>query len=193
MKLSQSTILNALEAKFDFVKSEAREGILVTLEKLGNIPNTISPKFVFVHIITPHPPYVFGPNGEVRDDVDLDLEGAVWSKNVLYIDQVKFISKKIDEVIGRILAQDGQEPIIVLQSDHGPGGLDIGERMKILDAIYVPAPLRKYVYDDITPVNNFRLILKYLFDYDLELLDDKNLYSTYENPYVFTQIDRELR
>jgi hypothetical protein len=42
-----------------------RDHVHFIFEKLAKVAQKASPKFVFAHIISPHPPFVFGPNGEV--------------------------------------------------------------------------------------------------------------------------------
>ena len=45
--------------------SEVDRGIVrYTLGELPVVTQLRGPKFVFAHILLPHPPYVFGPNGE---------------------------------------------------------------------------------------------------------------------------------
>jgi hypothetical protein len=41
-----------------------RELILFDLEKLQELPAMPGPKFVFAHLVIPHQPFVFGPEGE---------------------------------------------------------------------------------------------------------------------------------
>ena len=40
-----------------------RERTLFALDKLDKLSYIKEPKFVFVHLIVPHPPYVFGATG----------------------------------------------------------------------------------------------------------------------------------
>ena len=58
----------------------------------------------------------------------------------------------------------------------------IKERMSILNAYYVPSACREHLYDTISPVNTFRVLLRSLFDEQLECLPDRVLFSWYDNP-----------
>jgi hypothetical protein len=60
--------------------------------------------------------------------------------------------------------------------------------MPILNAIYLPDAAYEHLYEDITPVNTFRLLLKQYLGADLALLDDRCFYSFYSKPYAFTDV-----
>ena len=53
----------------------------------------------------------------------------------------------------------------------------IKERMRILNAFYVPEKIKKRLYKNITPVNSFRLILSEVIGLDLPLLKDRNFFT----------------
>ena len=147
---------------------------LHTLEKLKALPELAGPKFVFVHFICPHEPFVFGPNDEY-------IAPANWfdySDKQFYLGQYIFISAEIEKVIDVLLDESEIPPIIILQSDHGlrpthPGVVIGGnEWKKILNAMYLPGMDTEMLYDDISPVNTFRLIFNHYFDADYPLLED---------------------
>ena len=107
-----------------------------------------------------------------------------------YKRQLIFINKKVQEMIDRIIINSPDPPIIILQSDHGPLsqlGLEsiYKERMSILNAYYLPNNGQKLLYDNITPVNTFRIIFNYYFGANLKLLIDESYYSTFDQPYKF--------
>ena len=51
-------------------------------------------------------------------------------------------------------------------------------------------PNEKYylLYDDITPVNSFRIIFDSHFQTNLGIVEDKVFFSTYEKPYTLIEI-----
>ena len=57
--------------------------------------------------------------------------------------------------------------------------------MAILNAILLPSHGQESVYPTISPVNIFRLVFKRYFGADLELLQDKSVWSTWQHPYRF--------
>lgn len=194
-----SKILRLL--KFD-LNSFHRERILSIFEKLKNIPKETRPTFTFAHIISPHPPFIFGSNGESRGSEKrftfkdaAEYPGTKEEYKTGYINQLSFIDKKLIETIEEILLDSEKKPIIILQGDHGPSSeidwnnrknlsgvnmlinpkseISIKERSSILNAYYFPNNGSEELYEDISPVNTFRLLLKYYFDYPTELLEDK--------------------
>ena len=171
-----------LQSLFD----EHRTRIRYTLASLPKYAGQAGDYFIYAHIISPHAPYVFGPNGEERNGVDpftlLDNpESEEWTPD-LYRDQVIYISKMILDTLDQILAQSDTRPIIILQADHSNRAYDVvGSsselKMKLLFPIlnaYLLPGLEKDspVYPTITPVNSFRLVFNNYFGTRLDLLDD---------------------
>lgn len=154
-------------------------------EQLLRLSDASGPKFVFVHLLVTHPPYVFGRDGSflrIRQVGDLGEAGS-------YAESMEFCNRNLREVLPKLLAGSSVPPIVILQADEGPypercagdegSGLgvdatDAEVRLKygILNAYYVPAPMRAGLYPTITPVNSFRLLFNTCFGADLPLLPD---------------------
>ena len=147
---------------------------------------------MFYHIDIPHPPFVFGPNGETYTRSE-DMPGhdipesdtTAWEANQekLYIDQVLFINKQILPIIDEILAESQTPPVIILQGDHGTDGQN---RMAIFSSYYVPDDMRSQLYPAISPVNTFRLLFDSLFGTAYGLLPDVSYYSYATTLYDFS-------
>ena len=103
-----------------------------TLSKLPLVAKMPGPKFVFAHMVSPHPPFVFGENGEDvsphqipyrQSDGDIYLryygDEATYVKG--YRAQAAYLISRVDKVIDEILANSAKPPVIMLQSDHGSG------------------------------------------------------------------------
>jgi len=80
-----------------------RRRTLFALDKLDKLSYIKEPKFVFVHLIVPHPPYVFGATG---GPVAPEEIGSTRSENnvIRYRDQVEFISSRMQEILPKIIA-----------------------------------------------------------------------------------------
>jgi hypothetical protein len=181
-----------------------RRTVLYELEQLKNIPKLDSPKFTFVHIVSPHPPFVFDPRGNPRnpdyrftiaDNRYLILPPSRYEKS--YLDQILFVNAQILEVVDAILEKSPSPPIIIIQGDHGPGiFIDsqtssppcFYERYSILNAYYLPGMDPKDVPQDITPVNTFRMIFNHYFSADLEFLSNHQYFSSPEAIHQFEDV-----
>lgn len=184
-KFLETTLAGPL-VRDSVVSTTTRDRLLDKLARLAEIPGTPGPKFVFAHILLPHHPFLFGPNGENA------MKGNAPSRlqEVKYIDQLKFTNTKIRELIDAILAGSKRDPIIILQSDEGPGEeekpldfirqaaksdrnvLNIRIRCRILNAYRFPGVEPGAFYPQITPVNSFRLLFDRYFGTSFGLLPD---------------------
>lgn len=200
--LIRTTMLGPFIERY-LTRADIRERMLYELDKLAEIPRIKEPTFTFAHIIPPHPPYLFGPNGEmVSEELQgcRDLVCADWSLKEQYLGQLIFITKKIRSLIDVILSQSETPPIIILQSDHGPASSGwmqpneqlFRERMSILNAYYLPGNGKSLLYESITPVNTFRLIFNHYFNANYELLDDRSYFSGLQN-YKFIDVTDIIR
>lgn len=199
------TLLRKLHWKKNWQYDAHRERILYIIEKLPLVDDVDSPKFVFAHIVSPHPPFVLGENGEhiAPDRAFAFGDGATFMKNGRgaeyeenYGKQLRYITKRIQDALGRLLAHS-PDAIIILQADHGPGPVHNGEgpedtnyreRLAILNALHGPPGLAEKLYENISPVNTFRLVFNHVFGTDYELLEDVARFSTWEEPYEFTDV-----
>lgn len=187
-----------------------RRRILYTLEHLEDVPRQKAPRFVFAHIIAPHPPFVFGEHGEeiTPDREFLVADGSHYMETGTreeyikqYRDQLVFITDQIEKALDRILAKASRPSIIILQSDHGPGSLldwevpentYFKERLAILNAYYLPDHNFTGLYDGISPVNTFRVIFREYFGAEYELLPDESYYSRWKQLYDFLDVTDEI-
>ncbi len=204
--LIQTTILGCFEQ--NLIGRDARGRVLGTFSKLGQMPRVKGPKFVFAHILVPHPPYLFDSNGKPVKGTELKMCGRVWLEKENYLNQLKFVNKKVKVLVDKILSESEVPPIIIMQSDHGSASIIsqhhsrgwnhpteemFQERMSIFSSYYLPQDGNDLLYDSITPVNNFRLIFNSYFDADYEFLDDQSYFSSYQTPYKFTNVTNKAK
>jgi len=165
----------------------AHNRVLYVLDTLKALPAQVgSPKFVFVHLTIPHPPFVFGPEGQF---VTAGAENATSLTG--YRNSVSFINGQILQVVDRLIADSSVPPIIVIQGDHGaPLYHTPLQRMTILNAYYLPGGA-SHLYPSISPVNTFRLIFDTYFGQHYGLLDDVSYYSSPNQEYEFGAIPNQ--
>jgi hypothetical protein len=151
--------------------------IRFVLDQLGAIPGLVpGHKFVFAHLVAPHAPYVFRPDGEYSD---------VGSPETGYPDEIAYLDTRVLEIVKIILQQSKTSPVIIIQGDHG---WDDKNRMANLNAFYLPDGGSQKIYPTITPVNSFRIILDQYFGGDYKLLEDRSYYSSEERQFDFNQV-----
>jgi len=164
-----------------YIWDQKRDQILCEFSEVPKLKSKFEePIFVFVHIVAPHPNWVFGPNGEpIKEFVDENTRD-IEKRKTAYVNQLKFVNKKTEEVIDHLLADKENPPIIILQSDHGariiPEEITNVEKELIkfgnLNAYYLPHGGDSALYETITPVNSFRLIFNYYFNDTYNILED---------------------
>jgi hypothetical protein len=185
----------------------SRDRIVFSLEQLQNIPQLAGPKFVFVHIVGPHPPFVLDENGDpiLTDRPYLAGDGMAFGGTPEeyqrdYIGQLIYINRQVETAVDAILSQSTRQPVILIQGDHGPGSLlardslentCLFERTSILSAYYLPEGSNA-LYPSITPLNSFRIVFNAEFDSRLPLLPDETYFSPQSWPYDFTLISNQI-
>jgi hypothetical protein len=172
-------------------EAQKRNLILYVLDKMKSLPDVPGPKFVFIHLVIPHQPFVFGPHGEELVVAPRTLNEDKYYKAEDYLrgygNQVRFISSQIPDIMKIIIEKSSTPPVIILQGDHGPAQLEKENRMGILNAYYFSTK-QDALYSTITPVNTFRVVFNTFFGTDLEMLPDTSYYSKYSQPYAFEMI-----
>jgi len=88
-----------------------------------------------------------------------------------------------------IIAESDRPVLILLQGDHGPGHFTPEARMEILNAYYFYDQNYANLYEDISPVNSFRIVLNTYFEQELPLLEDVSRYSEYNKPYNYQIVE----
>lgn len=172
-----------------------RQRVRFSFDTLRALPHMAGPKFVFAHIITPHPPFIFDQTGRPVEpqyryyigDGD-DFQGDLDEYRSGYAAQLQFVNHEMEQVVNSILANSSQPPMIIIQGDHGPGsGLVwdapsqtcLWERTPILNAYYLPGAGKDLLYPTISPVNSFRVVLNAYFGADLPLLPDDTYFTSH--------------
>ena len=206
-QLKETSILRSLdmfikEPTSRILHQEHRDRIHCQFDEIVKIKQkTEEPVFVFMHVLSPHDPFVFGPNGEEVDYKytfgDTEILGLTPSEEIkAYSDQVIYLTKILQQTVDKLLENSDSPPIIILQSDTGPfiSFADISKeghhagRVSIFNAYYFPNEKYNLLYDDITPVNSFRIVFDSQFQTNYGLLEDKVFFSTYEKMYKFIEI-----
>ncbi len=201
------------------VRQQQCDRIRHKFDMLHRTAKSPGPKFVFAHILLPHPPFVFGRDGScLSRKASMDR-----SRRDNYIDQVEYANHLLLELVRALRREARVAPIIVLQADEGPwpaayagneiDGLgtdvkvvdwekasdpELREKMGILHALHlpgeeVPGQASEAAYHGMTPVNTFRIIFNRYFGTALPLLPDRNyVFRDNERLYSFLDVTDRL-
>ena len=201
--LSRTSVQGTVEPLYG--RTNHRESILFQFKTLEEkvIP-TKGPKFVFAHLLVPHPPYVLDEN--CKPLTQQETERIKESDN--YLNQLACTNKKIKTLINKIQAESKDSAIIILQADEGPEGVKnklsrkwqessidaIREKTGILNAYYLPRKGKNDLYSSITPVNTFRKIFNLYFGTNFDILEDKvYVIESKERPYKLFDFTEKLK
>lgn len=159
-----------------FLKNH-RNMIYFTVDKIAKLDEVQSPKFVYVHLLLPHVPFMFDANGNVIDQQYRNN----WN---YYLGNYIFTTKIAEKIVNNLMAQADPKrpPIIILQSDHGARNQIIHDnestllknfpeeyKTSILFALYMPGYDISTIPQDVNPINTFPIIFNHLFDANIPL------------------------
>jgi hypothetical protein len=187
-----------------------RASSLFALKTLDAVRVEPGPKFVLMHILLPHEPYVFDaygdyPSAEVQAARSLD-DG--------YREQLRFANTQIRRIVDELLAGPPEtDPIVIVQADEGPYpdryaqnqvGFDwstatpdeLETKYGILNAMYLPgdAPAgAPEPYPSMSSINTFPIVLDRYFGTDYPLMPDRSWTSAgWNRPFDLTDMTDRL-
>lgn len=152
--------------------------IFYTMEKVAKLYDIPSPKFVYVHLLLPHVPFMFDAQG--RGVFPKYYEN--WN---YYLGNYIFATHVAQTMITNILASADPKrpPVIILQSDHGARNSrspnpdyvrleNYPEEYKsfIINALYLPGCDPSVLTQDMNPINTFPIVFNCYFKADIPLI-----------------------
>ena len=178
------------------------------LDGVAHVRQGQPPRFVFAHLLAPHPPFVFDRDGRALrverpfgyyDGSDYYKHGGTREEYVAgYAEQARWVTTRLEQVLVALLQRYGdQPPIIFVQSDHGPGSrldwksvpdTDLDERFGILMAAYLPGRPAVDLGDAFSPVNIFRLVFDVYFGASLAPLEHHSYYTFQSQPFHYIDV-----
>jgi hypothetical protein len=167
-----------------------RDRFRYIFNSMDDIAKMPQPTFAYIHVISPHPPFVFDPEGNPTYPPDFWNDQRMYPPDLYqkgYVNQVQYLNKNILEAVDTILANSSTPPIIIIQSDHGPWLQPKDKRMRNLTAVYFPGH-KDVLYPTITPVNIFRLVFNTYFGGKYDILKDVSYFSPVPKLYEFSEI-----
>lgn len=192
---------SARDEQFLYPEYEAhRSRIRFTLSTLGDIAVRPERTFVFAHIMCPHPPFVFEPDGEPiigTEPFHLGLIRSDESVAADYTGQIEYLNSLVLEAVDEILRNSTHTPYILIQADHGMKShldwMDTSmesqfQRFSILSAYYFPNEAYDALYPSITPVNSFRVVFNQLLGSSYPMLEESQYYTRPDDMLLFEEV-----
>ncbi len=172
-----------------------RDRTMLVFDSMDDIARMPEPTFAYIHVISPHPPFVFGPNGEYTNPADFWNEEKHYPADLYatgYQNQLTFLNQKMLDAIDTLLSESKTPPIIILQGDHGPWLQPRDRRMWILNAYYLPEHQDK-LFSKISPVNTFRYIFNAYFGGNYDMLPNVSYFSPVPKLYEFSEVKNNCK
>lgn len=150
------------------------------LRELDKENNT--PKFVFGHVLIPRRPAYLDRNGQPRMMSNEDFTDENHDK--LYLEQLIYANTWIDSLVKAATTTPRTRPLVlIIEGDHGnryaAWGRSIREKQFMnLNTYYFSDKNYSMLYDSISPVNSFRVVLNKYFQAGLPLLIDSTIRLT---------------
>ena len=179
--VAENTMLRAFplfyNKSIDPMFKDHQQMINFTAGKVSDLGEVSSPKFVHVHLLLPHYPFMFSENGSINDPI------YYYNWNY-YLGNYKFTINLAEKMVNDILEKADPEhpPIIILQSDHGARNTLVAARngvqlenfpeeykRDILNALYLPGFDTSQLPQDMNPMDTFPIIFNHYFHAGLPL------------------------
>lgn len=172
------------------------------------------PRFIYAHILLPHPPFVFDAQGGFSFTGNNDLFSYKDGKGVRhdhlyeegwqdfyqhgYAAQIQAANVYLKKFVETATSIKSDRPlVIIIQGDHGSrlranfydlNDSDKDEIFGILNAVYFSDRGYKGFTPDISPLNAMRLMINHHFATDMPLVKNYSWFSTWQKPYKFIEV-----
>jgi hypothetical protein len=162
-------------------KNKLKQFNQVVFDSLSQIIATenIKPKFVYAHLEMPHSPYIFDSAGKEFPDSMLLSTNNLTKRN-MFKSYISYVNKKTTVLTNSILNGTNHQAIIIIQSDHGCRDSEIttnkDDAFRNYSAFYFPDRDYSMLYDSMSNINTFRVVLNKYFGQKLPLLKDSSIY-----------------
>ncbi len=136
-----------------------------------------SPKFVYTHLMLPHEPFYLDSSGRSISDT-LIVKGSV-DPFAGYVNQVKYVNILLQRISELVNEYTGRKKVVIIQGDHGLRFFKGDSRYQefgCLNSYFFSDGNYSSLYEGISPVNSFRVVLNNYFGQELPLLNDKSVY-----------------
>ena len=206
LTFASNSPLRFVDYLIPLITEPSRKAASAVFDLIDQIVASPGPKLVFMHVNLPHPPYLFAPDGKRSKYPPIDYYGEAWALKEGYVDQVRYIEKRLVPTLQTILKNSTTPPVIIVQGDHGPAPSFIVEewwkdarclavRAEIFNAVYLPpggAPGAPTLNPRIGPINTMKVVLDRYFGANLPLLPERNFLANYDSLHKYQEITKTV-
>ncbi len=152
------------------------------IEEIKALRRDDRPLYVFAHILVPHGPYPFTPDGDCLSRPEAEMR----SERQAHGEQAQYAAAIIRDVTVALLAPGRPEAVILIHADEGPIPArdmripwqdatpdELRVKFGIMNAIRLPGGDYGRMRQDLSPVNLYRAMLSTEFGLDLPDLPDR--------------------
>lgn len=137
-----------------------------------------SPRFVYAHIMLPHEPFYLDKDGSMVSDTAIILKDFDFKTS--YFNQLLYTNRLLADFIPLVSKKAKRERVVMIQGDHGfrdyGPNVSLEKEFMNLNAYYFSDHNYSMLYDSISPVNSFRVILNKYFCQSFPLLKDSTIF-----------------
>jgi hypothetical protein len=183
----------------DLISSQQRTRILRNLSTASELAENRPghPRFVFVHVPSPHPPWVFNADGSPRQVTNIeniyadDPAGTGLTEDQLkagYSGAVQAIQGPVLDTIDSIERSSAEPPVIILFGDHGSwvGARPGDDRLRFLPLLAAKVPgVERPFADDEALVNVFPDLLNEKFGQSVPRIDPAPSYMFLDDAHGY--------
>lgn len=150
------------------------KNLRLTIHELNK--QTARKKFVFTHIMMPHAPFYVNETGQLQEQQVLT---SVFDRS-LYLKQLAYCNRWIDSLAKAANQSFSRPRVVIIEGDHGfrDANTLTGIREKQfmnLNAYYFSDKDYRLLYDSISPVNSFKVVLNKYFQAAIPLSKDSTI------------------
>ncbi len=143
-----------------------------------NYKSSSGPQFVYAHLSFPHFPYFYDSTGRAYSADSIYTDSMITDRKK-FAGYIKYSNQQLVKIVSALLQKTKGNAVIILQSDHGLADLDATRKMDAFrnySAFYFPDKDYRLLYDSMSNVNTFRILLNKYFGQQLPLLPDSCIY-----------------
>jgi len=140
------------------------------------VASSNSPRFTYAHFVLPHETFYFDSTGK---QLDLHYTARTMVNKKDYLQQLVYTNKFIIKPLVDSIFKNSKRPfVMIIQGDHGyrsyePGKMNL--EFENLSAFYFSNQNYSQLYNSMTSVNGFRVVLNANLNQQLPLLKDSTI------------------